>query len=423
MYYQPTPAGAYTSIQNITDHVTMGWLVRGMHKWGASVFIILMFLHMGRVFLFGAYKYPRELNWIVGVLLLAMGMMEGFTGYLLPWDQTAYWASVVGINLNGTAPFLGPWLAQFLRSGQEIGADTLTRFYSLHMLMLPAAIAGLIGLHLYLIIRLGVTSPPWSKEAAGEMDADDASHELRAGLTRPGPRGGDGNGRCRVMATAGKPRPIDERRAQFKRYKEDVKKRGKPFYPYAMFHDTVMSLVVVSVIVGLATIWKWTSFAPHHDGTHQGLLGPEYTAPADPGTTNFVPRPDWYFYFLFYLLRIFKWPETVFLGTVGVPNICLVLLLALPFIDLRRERRLSRRPVALVALLLTILSMAVLTWMGATAKGGSRLGGDHRGAELGQGREAPAGGGSRREALRGVGLHRVSYVCSAAAAPSWARRT
>ena len=170
------------------------------------------------------------------------------------------------------------------------------------------------------------------------------------------------------MAAAGKPRPIDERRAQFRRYKEDVKKRGKPFYPYAMFHDTVMSLVVVSVIVGLATIWKWTSFAPHHDGTHQGLLGPEYTAPADPGTTNFVPRPDWYFYFLFYLLRIFKWPETVFLGTVGVPNICLVLLLALPFIDLRRERRLSRRPVALVAMVLTILSMAVLTWKGATAK-------------------------------------------------------
>lgn len=170
------------------------------------------------------------------------------------------------------------------------------------------------------------------------------------------------------MATAGKPSPIDERRAQFKRYKEDVKKRGKPFYPYAMFHDTVMSLVVVTVIVGLATIWKWTSFAPHHDGLHQGLLGPEYTEPADPGTTSFVPRPDWYFYFLFYLLRIFKWPETVFLGTVGVPNICLVLLLALPFIDLRRERRLSRRPVAVVAAVLTILSMAVLTWKGATAK-------------------------------------------------------
>jgi menaquinol-cytochrome c reductase cytochrome b/c subunit len=167
---------------------------------------------------------------------------------------------------------------------------------------------------------------------------------------------------------AGKPSGLDLRRAQFKRYKEDVKKRGKPFYPYAMFHDTVMSLVVVSVIAGLAAIWKWTSYGPGHDGTHQGLLGPEYTAPADPGTTSFVPRPDWYFYFLFYLLRIFKWPETVFLGTVGVPNICLVLLLALPFIDLRLERRLSRRPVALVAVILTIISMAVLTWKGATAK-------------------------------------------------------
>jgi menaquinol-cytochrome c reductase cytochrome b subunit len=135
------------------------------------------------VFLFGAYKYPRELNWIIGVLLLTMGMAEGFTGYLLPWDQTAYWASVVGINLNGTAPFLGPWLAQFLRGGQEIGGDTLARFYSIHMLVLPAGIAGLIGLHLYLVIRLGVTSPPWSKEAAGMVRAE-RPRRLRQGLTR-----------------------------------------------------------------------------------------------------------------------------------------------------------------------------------------------------------------------------------------------
>ena len=170
------------------------------------------------------------------------------------------------------------------------------------------------------------------------------------------------------MTAPGKPSPLDERRAQFARYKADVKKRGKPFYPYAMFEDTVMSLIVVAVIVGLASVWKWTSFGPHHDGLHQGLLGPEFTAPADPGTTSFVPRPDWYFYFLFYLLRIFKWPDTVFLGTVGIPNILLVLLLALPFIDVRMERRLSRRPVAVVAAVLTIVSMGVLTWKGATAK-------------------------------------------------------
>jgi quinol---cytochrome c reductase cytochrome c subunit, bacillus type len=154
---------------------------------------------------------------------------------------------------------------------------------------------------------------------------------------------------------------LDERRAGFQRYKQDVKTRGKPFYPYAMFHDTVMSLVVVCVIAGLAVIWKYGIFGSHVLGT---ILGPK----ADPGTTSFVPRPDWYFYFLFYLLRIFKWPESVILATVGIPTIALILLLVIPFVDLRRERRLSRRPVAVVAAALTVISMGVLTYKGATAQ-------------------------------------------------------
>jgi menaquinol-cytochrome c reductase cytochrome b/c subunit len=160
-------------------------------------------------------------------------------------------------------------------------------------------------------------------------------------------------------------RALDERRAEFTKYKEDVKRYGKPFHPYAMFHDTVMSLVVVSVIVGLACVWYFTSGA---DPEKTGWLGPRYSEPADPGTTSFIPRPDWYFYFLFYLLRIFKWPESVILGTVGIPTILLVILIALPFIDLRRERRLLRRPVAVLAAVLTALSMGVLTYKGATAK-------------------------------------------------------
>jgi menaquinol-cytochrome c reductase cytochrome b/c subunit len=154
---------------------------------------------------------------------------------------------------------------------------------------------------------------------------------------------------------------LDERRAGFQRYKQDVKTRGKPFYPYAMFHDTVMSLVVVCVIAGLAVIWKYGIFGSDVLGT---ILGPK----ADPGTTSFVPRPDWYFYFLFYLLRIFKWPESVILATIGIPTIALVLLLVIPFVDLRRERRLSRRPVAVVAAALTVVSMGVLTYKGATAQ-------------------------------------------------------
>ena len=163
--------------------------------------------------------------------------------------------------------------------------------------------------------------------------------------------------------------PLVERRRVFQQYKADVKERGKPFYPYAMLHDTIMSLIVVLVIIGLAILWKFTAAESHDGGTStSGILGKLYDDPADPGTINFVPRPDWYYYFLFYLLRIFKWPESVILGTIGIPTICLVLLLALPFIDRRQERRISRRPVAVVAALLTITSMGVLTYKGATAK-------------------------------------------------------
>jgi menaquinol-cytochrome c reductase cytochrome b/c subunit len=157
-------------------------------------------------------------------------------------------------------------------------------------------------------------------------------------------------------------RRIVERRAAHQRYKEDVERRGKAFFPHAMYHDTVMSLVVVSVIIGLAIVWYYDA-----DGTEAGILGPHFTEEADPGTTDFIPRPDWYFYFLFYLLRIFKWPETVVIGTVGIPTIALVVLFALPFIDVRRERRITRRPVAMVAFVLTVIAMGTLTYKGATA--------------------------------------------------------
>jgi menaquinol-cytochrome c reductase cytochrome b/c subunit len=155
----------------------------------------------------------------------------------------------------------------------------------------------------------------------------------------------------------------EERRRQFEAYKRDVEKRGKAFFPHALFHDTVMSLVVVSVIIGLAVVWHETA-----DGTDAGILGPEYAEKADPATTSFIPRPDWYFYFLFYLLRIFEWPATVVIATVGIPTVLMIMLLALPFIDRSTERRLSRRPVAIVTAILTAVAMGVLTWKGATAK-------------------------------------------------------
>lgn len=164
MYYQPGADTAYESIQSIMFTHDWGWLVRGMHRFGASVMVILLFLHMAASFMMGAYKYPRELTWITGVLILVMTLAMGLTGYLLVWDQRAFWASVVAINLNGTAPFLGPYIADFLRGGSDYTADIIPRFYALHMLLIPGALIGLITVHMYLVTRLGVTPAPWKTD-------------------------------------------------------------------------------------------------------------------------------------------------------------------------------------------------------------------------------------------------------------------
>lgn len=164
MYYRPdSTGGAYESVRHLTNEVFLGAFVRGMHLWGASVMVVLVFLHMGRTFLWGAYKYPRELNWIIGVVLLILTMVMALTGYLLPFDQRAYWATVVASNITGTGPILGPYLADFLRGGSEFGATTLSRFYAIHMLVVPGLIAALMGAHLYLVAKLGTTAPPWKK--------------------------------------------------------------------------------------------------------------------------------------------------------------------------------------------------------------------------------------------------------------------
>ena len=164
MYYRPdATGGAYESIRYITDQAFLGQFVRGMHKWGSSLMVILIFLHMGRTFFFGAYKYPRELNWVIGVVLLILTLTMGFTGYLLPFDQRSYWATIVANNITGTGPVVGPYLADFLRAGPEIGATTLSRFYAIHMLLVPGLIIALIGAHLYLVVKLGTTAPPWLK--------------------------------------------------------------------------------------------------------------------------------------------------------------------------------------------------------------------------------------------------------------------
>jgi quinol-cytochrome oxidoreductase complex cytochrome b subunit len=160
IYYVPTPDHAYDSVQYITTQVPLGWLIRGLHHWGASAMIVLVVLHMLRVILFGAYKYPREVTWFTGVILLLVVIGFGFTGYLLPWDQKAFWATTVGTRIAGTPPLIGDYLLRIIRGGSEISAVTLVRFFGTHVWVLPSLLLLLIGIHLYLVIRNGISAKP-----------------------------------------------------------------------------------------------------------------------------------------------------------------------------------------------------------------------------------------------------------------------
>ena len=164
IYYVPTPDQAYDSVQYITTQVSAGWLIRGLHHWGASAMVLLTVLHMLRVIFYGAYKYPREVTWFTGVGLLVLVLGFGFTGYLLPWDQKAFWATTVGTRIAEVTPFVGDWILRIMRGGEELTAVTLARFFGVHVWFLPAALMVLLGVHLYLIVRVGISNVPKRKE-------------------------------------------------------------------------------------------------------------------------------------------------------------------------------------------------------------------------------------------------------------------
>jgi quinol-cytochrome oxidoreductase complex cytochrome b subunit len=164
IYYVPTPDHAYDSVVYITTEVPAGWFIRGLHHWGASAMVILTALHMLRVFFHGAYKFPREVTWLTGVVLLLIAVGFGFTGYLLPWDQKAYWATTVGTRIAEVAPGLGPWIMRIMRGGEDLSAVTLARFFGVHVWVLPAALLTLVFAHMYLVIKNGISAPPSKDE-------------------------------------------------------------------------------------------------------------------------------------------------------------------------------------------------------------------------------------------------------------------
>lgn len=289
LYYNPSPENALASIKYIEQQVAFGGFIRGVHHWAASLFVILIRLHLLRTFLWGAYKKPRQWTWVagVGLLLLILGM--AFTGYLLPWDMKGYFATKVGIEVGALVPGIGDAVRKLLQGGAEMGVKTLNRFYIWHILWIPIGIATIIGIHLYFIRTKGITPPGKRTDEAAE-------------------------GR-------------------------------ESFFPNQAWKDFTSMAVVTLVLIGLAII-----------------VGAPVGEQVDPSTTSFVPRPEWYFFALYQLLRIFQGSLEV-IGGVVLPGILVLGMLLLPWIDRNPERKLKYRPVALsLGVIIPIMVVGLTFW-------------------------------------------------------------
>lgn len=284
--YAPTPGEAYDSLRYIVTELTAGRIIRGLHHWGASLMIIVVVLHMTQAFLWGAYKKPREATWIVGVVLLLVTLAYGLTGYLLPWDNRAYWGTVVTTQIASQAPGAGPYLLRLLGSdGGSIGVITFARFYAAHVLLLPPLTMLLIVIHIYLVRRHGVAPA-----------ANDTAPKVK-------------------------------------------------FYPKQVFRDTVATFVWFAVLVAFAVMVK----------VPLGRM-------ADPTDTSFIPRPEWYFLFLFQLLKLFEGPLEI-VGSVILPTLAILVLFLIPFIDRAKMVRVRQRFVAIA-----LVVLAAIGWSGLTAR-------------------------------------------------------
>ena len=325
-FFAPAPDHAYDSVRYIETRVPMGAFLRGMHAWGASAMVLLLLAHMVRVFAMGAYKYPREPNWLIGIALFAVTMAFGFTGYLLPWDQKAYWGTQVGTSLAGTAPVVGGFVARVLRGGSMLGAATLARFYALHVLWLPALLGALVGLHLVIVVRQGIAARTAALEAGAPPRTSDPAYP-----------------------------------AHYEAAYAATKRSGVRFWPDVVAKDLVASVVVVLAIAALAL-------------TRGATLEP----PADPTDTSYVPQPEWYFLPFYQFLKLFpgSLESTV---AVGVPLLLFLALVALPFFDRRSTRSLRRRPVALASLTVLVGGSSYLLGAALQDLGALRGG---RGTEL-----------------------------------------
>jgi ubiquinol-cytochrome c reductase cytochrome b subunit len=304
LVYVPTPDQAYESLLYLNFHQPLGWFLRSLHYWSGSAMVIMVLVHMTQVFLHGAYKFPRELNWVTGVILLLLTLGMAFTGQVMRWDADAYWGVGVGASMAGRVPVIGPYLVDLLLGGPIIGADTLSRFFALHVFVVPGLLLGTLGVHLWLVLRRGISAPP----------------------------------------EAGK--PVDPRTYQAE-YEAELHRSGVPFLGDAFLKDAIFSSLTVIVVIGIAA---WA-----------GPKGPG--ALPEPALLGANPKPDWPFLWLFALLSLSPPASETFLILV-LPVLLVGALLLVPFISNRGERAPSKRPVAVLAVVVIFTVLKVLTYYG-----------------------------------------------------------
>ena len=307
LLYQPSSNSAYQSLEFITDQAKFGNVLRGIHYYGASAMIILVGLHMMRTYITASYKFPREMNWISGVFLLLFTIFMGFTGQLLRWDSNGVWSSVVAAQQLGRIPLLGKHMARLLLGGDTIGGQSLSRFYSYHVFIIPALIFLFIGLHIYLVFRNGISEPP------------------KAG------------------------RPVDPKtyRAWYKQYLID---KSIPFWPNAAWRDVLFSSLIVIVIILLAFFFG----------------APALTSPPDPSVVHTSPNPDWYMVPFFALFALMPHKIESIAMMVG-PVLTVIILLSIPFLSNKGERSPLKRPWAMFGVLCVFVFVISLLVIGLQA--------------------------------------------------------